>query len=155
PNDRSFAPSQTPQIWLKQDDAANHPSAAEATKTITFRYRRPGGDYAGWGLHLWGDAIDPSEGTTWDNPKPFTVGADGWATAIVKLADPSKPVNFIIHNGDTKDTPDDRHVVPIDLPTGINWVVQGDARNHPTRGSALNTAIIHYHRPAGDYGDPT
>jgi hypothetical protein len=110
PNDRSFEPSQTPQIWLKQDDAANYSSAAEAAKTITFRYRRPGGDYAGWGLHLWGDAIDPSEATDWAARSRSQVGTDGWATAIVKLADPSKPVNFIIHNGDNKDTPDDRSV---------------------------------------------
>jgi pullulanase-type alpha-1,6-glucosidase len=155
PNDRSFEPSKTPQIWVKQGDAANYTSAADATRTMTFRYKRPAGDYAGWGLHLWGDAIDPSEATEWANPKPFTVGTDGWGYATVKLVDPSLPVNFIIHKGDDKDTPDDRNVVPASLPTGINWVVQGDARNHLTQGSATNTAVIHYHRFAGDYGDYT
>jgi pullulanase-type alpha-1,6-glucosidase len=155
PDDRSFEPSAAPQIWLKQGDAASYASAAEAVKSITFRYHRPAGDYAGWGLHLWGDAIDPSEGTSWESPKPFTVGADGWASATVKLADATKPVNFIVHKGDEKDTPDDRSVVPADLPTGNNWLAQGDARNHPTRGAALNTAIIHYHRDDGDYGDAT
>ena len=43
-------------------------------------YNRPADDYGDhttgdfndfWGLHLWGDAIDPSEGTEWFDPKPF------------------------------------------------------------------------------------
>ena len=38
-------------------------------RIAVIHYFRPAGDYDGWGLHLWGDAIDPSEGTSWDKPK--------------------------------------------------------------------------------------
>ena len=29
---------------------------------------RPAGDYADWGLHLWGDAIADGTATDWDAP---------------------------------------------------------------------------------------
>ncbi len=62
--DRFFNPSQNPEIWLQ----AGRPDGLHVTRpprraTSTIHYQRPDGDYDGWGLHLWGDAIDPSEGT--------------------------------------------------------------------------------------------
>jgi hypothetical protein len=224
------------------------PSGPE-TPYALIHYQRPVGDYGDhttgdfndfWGLHLWGNAIDPAEATDWTSPKPF-LGEDEYGRfAWVKLADDSQPVNFIVHRGDTKDPPDspdrsfdpgttpeiwlrqgdltiytsqaaaqgfatvhygcadcanvtmngsppdatddygavwevpvtepseavtvtisDGGVVdvdgasftPEDVPTA--WFQAGDQTAYPSRGAAEDYATIHYHRPAGDYGDPT
>ena len=53
---------------------------APTTPYAIVQYNRPAGDYGDhitgnatqfWGLHLWGDAIAPSEATDWTDPKPF------------------------------------------------------------------------------------
>ena len=90
------------------------PSGPE-TPYALIHYQRPAGDYGDhttgnsndfWGLHLWGNAIDPAEATDWTSPKPF-LGEDEYGRfAWVRLADDSQPVNFIVHRGDTKDPPD-------------------------------------------------
>ncbi len=38
-------------------------------KYAVVHYNRPADDYDGWGLHLWGEAIDPTEATEWGAPK--------------------------------------------------------------------------------------
>ena len=55
--DRFIDPSVTPEVWLKSGDLTIYPSQAAADGFATIRYQRPDGVYAGWGLHLWGDAI--------------------------------------------------------------------------------------------------
>ncbi len=98
----------------------------------TLRYHRPAGDYTGWGLHLWGDGIDPAvlAQVAWDRPLPPTRIVDGWAEYDIRLTDDTKPVNFIMHlpNGDTVPTSrepgGDRSFVPIDNPQV--WIKQGD-----------------------------
>jgi len=103
----------------------------------TLRYHRPAGDYTGWGLHLWGDGIDPAvlAQVAWDRPWPPTRIADGWAEFDIPLTDDTKPVNFIVHlpNGDTVPTSrepgGDRSFVPIDHPQV--WIEQGDPVVHP------------------------
>ena len=37
--------------------------------TVTIYYLRADPSYDGWGLHLWGTAIDASTGTTWASPR--------------------------------------------------------------------------------------
>jgi pullulanase-type alpha-1,6-glucosidase len=159
--DRFFNPSATPEIWLRQDDAATYTSQAAAQGFVTIRYHRPDGDYGTpssdfntfWGLHLWGDAIDPSEGTEWTSPKPPTGIDDYGAFWNVLIQDASQPVNFIIHRGDIKDPGPDQSFLPAEEATV--WIQSGDETIYPQRGAAENFATIHYHRPDGDYGDPT
>jgi Bacterial pullanase-associated domain len=116
-------------------------------------YNRPGGDYGDhttgnfndfWGLHLWGDAIDVSEATDWTAPKPF-LGEDEYGRfAFVKLADDTRPVNFIVHRGDTKD-PDnspDRSFDPGTTPE--IWLRQGDATIYTSQAEAQGHATVHY-----------
>jgi alpha-amylase len=98
----------------------------------TLRYHRPAGDYTGWGLHLWGDGIDPAAlaQVAWDKPWAPARIADGWAEYDIPLIDDTKPVNFIMHlpSGDTVPTSrepgGDRSFVPIDHPQV--WLKQGD-----------------------------
>ena len=64
--DRFIDPSRTPEVWLRSGDPTIYTSQAAADGFATIRYHRADGDYDGWGLHLWGDAIDPADGTEWD-----------------------------------------------------------------------------------------
>ena len=125
------------------------PPPPPASDYAVIHYYRPGGDYDGWGLHLWGEAIDPAEGTSWGEPKMFAGQDDYGKYVAIKLKDPTKPVNFIVHKGNDKDTPADRNFVPSQLPE--NWLVQGDAANHGSRAAALKKTVIHYHRADGVY----
>jgi hypothetical protein len=159
--DRFFNPSVNPEIWLKNDDANTYTSQAEAQGFVTIHYHRDGGDYGNpnssdfndfWGLHLWGDAIDPSEGTSWAMPKKPTGLDDYGAFWNIQIVDPAQLVNFIIHRGDTMDPGQDENFTPEEVPTV--WKQSGDVEVYSQRGAAENFATIHYHREDGDYGDP-
>jgi alpha-amylase len=96
--------------------------------TAVVHYNRPGGDYGpipdGWGLHLWGDAVEPGvlANVAWDKPFQRT-GTDAFgAVYAIPLKDDTKPVNFIMHlpSGDsvpsTREPGGDRSFVPLDHP---------------------------------------
>jgi pullulanase-type alpha-1,6-glucosidase len=160
--DRFFDPSITPEIWLRNDDAEIYASQAEAQDFVTIHYHRPDGDYGDpttgdfndfWGLHLWGDAIDPSEGTGWTSPKPFDGVDDYGAFWNVEIQDASQPVYFIIHRGDIKDPGPDQSFVPLEAASV--WIQSGDETVFSQECAAQSSAAIHYHRPDGDYGDYT
>jgi alpha-amylase len=100
--------------------------------TAIVHYRRPAGDYADWGLHLWGDAIADSvmASVAWDKPLQRT-GVDAFGAVYeIPLKDDTKPVNFIMHrpSGDsvptTREPGGDRSFVPLAHPE--IWLVQGD-----------------------------
>ncbi len=158
PDDRLYVPGVTPEIWLKQDDATIYPSQAAAQGFVTIHYRRTLGDYDNWGLHLWGDAIAPPEGTSWDAPKQRSGVDDFGAFYTIAIQDATKPVNFIVHTPsgdsvpDTREPGGDRSFIP--AKTADIWLMQGDAKVYASRGAAENYALLHYHRTAGDYGDP-
>jgi hypothetical protein len=107
------------------------------TKAI-LRYFRPAGDYgdpasAGWGLHMWGEAVAPAvlAQISWDKPWPRTGVVGGWAVYEIPLVNATKPVNFIMHlpNGDsvpsTREPGGNRSFVPLASPEV--WIKQGDA----------------------------
>ena len=98
--------------------------------TAVVHYLRPAGDYADWGLHLWGDAIADGVATTWDAPRQRD-GIDGFGAVYrIPLKDDTKPVNFIMHRPsgdvvpDTREPGGDRSFVPLEHPE--IWLVQGD-----------------------------
>jgi alpha-amylase len=101
----------------------------------TLRYFRPAGDYGdpplGWGLHMWGEAVDPAIlPIDWNLPWQRAREEDGWAVYEIPLVTDERPVNFIMHlpGGDTVPTTrepgGDRSFLPIDNPQV--WIVQGD-----------------------------
>jgi glycosidase len=106
--------------------------AGPPLETAELRYFRPAGDYGQWGLHMWGDAVDPAvlAQIAWETPWPLTRVEDGWAVYEIPLVDDTKPVNFIMHlpSGDTvpdtREPGGDRSFLPIDHPTV--WLKQGD-----------------------------
>ncbi len=150
-DDRFFNPAVTPEIWLRQDDATTYTSQAAAQGYVTVHYNRPDGIYDDWGLHLWGDAIDPSEGTSWDSPKPQTGSDDFGVYWDILVQDVTQPLNFIIHKGDEKDPGPDQAFIPQEMASV--WINSGDETIYPQQGAAQGFITLHYHRPAGDYGD--
>jgi pullulanase-type alpha-1,6-glucosidase len=151
PDDRFFNPGLTPEIWLKAGDPTTYTSQAAAQGYVTIHYQRPDATYDGWGLHLWGDAIDTSTGTSWDSPRPYDGVDDFGAYWQVPVVNVSQPFNYIIHKGDDKDPGPDQSFIPQDQPSV--WVLSGDLNQYSSRGAAEKFVTIHYHRPAGDYGD--
>jgi glycosidase len=127
--------------------------AGPATPYAVVHYARPAGDYGDhttgnfndfWGLHLWGNAIAPSEATDWTIPKPF-LGEDEYGRfAFIELADDTQPVNFIVHRGDTKDPVDspDRSFVPGATPE--IWLRQGDTTVYTSQAEAQGFATVRY-----------
>ena len=155
PNDLFVNPFSTPEIWVTEGDETLYTSEAEAQGYVTFHYNRPDGNYTGWGLHLWQD----NWGTDWGAPLTSTMTDTYGAVYTLNVADYpnvdfSKPINFIMHNGDTKD--------PIDSPdragvfSGADdalWLKSESVDVYTQVGAATGKAYIHYHREDGDYGD--
>ncbi|MFZ4660370.1 MAG: pullulanase-type alpha-1,6-glucosidase, partial [Caldilineaceae bacterium] len=136
------------------------PPTTSEYKYAVIHYQRPAGDYGDhttgnyndfWGLHLWGEAIDASEGTEWTTPKPF-LGEDSYGKfAWIKLQDSSKDVNFIVHKGDVKDGTDaDRKFNPNSNSPEI-WLKQGDANFYTSQAAAQGFVTIHYKRSDNTY----
>jgi pullulanase-type alpha-1,6-glucosidase len=115
--DRHVDPSAASEIWLRPGDPAIYTAppytappaglpVAEPDVAV-IHYRRPGGDYAGWGLHAW-------EGTPrkprWDRPMfPDSYDAFG-AVFRVPVRPDAAGLRFVLHRGDTKDLPDDQRL---------------------------------------------
>ncbi|MBQ1050499.1 pullulanase-type alpha-1,6-glucosidase [Micromonospora sp. C51] len=125
---------------------------------LVVHHQRPDGDYDDWGLYAWGD-IDPEYATEWPQGQPFA-GTDAYGRfAWVKLKPGAKSVGFLVVDADgNKDVDNDRTVDVTQ--TGEVWVKQGDPATYLTREEAAGepappveegTAVIHYHRPDGDY----
>ena len=73
--------------------------AGPPAEQATVHYHRPAGDYADWGLHLWGDAVAPDvlASISWDSPLQRSRVVDGWAVYEIPLRTDEAPVNFIMH----------------------------------------------------------
>ena len=165
--DRSFNASQTPEIWLKQGDLTIYTSQAAAQGYVTIHYHRDDGQYGDytssnfedfWGLHLW-----TAQGslTDWTAPKRADGIDDYGAYFVVRasdypgLLDFSQPLNFIVHRGNNKD-PENSPDRSFDMSKHATiWLQSGDVAVYTQRGGAEDYAILHYRRPARDYGDPT
>jgi alpha-amylase len=148
PDLSGYAPGTSLRLLAVVEDNAGHVSVARATTTVveeqgggggtaTIHYHRDDGNYTGWGLHLWGDAIAEGVGTTWDAPRPPTRFDDFGAVFEIPLADPAAALNYIIHQPSGDDVPTtrepggDRSFVPAVSPEV--WVVSGDPTIHTTQ----------------------
>jgi pullulanase len=129
--------------------------AAAASEAIPdgsarIHYERPDGDYAGWVLHVWGDA---RETVSWAEGLPITgIGPHG-AYWDVRLADDAERVGFIVHKGDIKDPGPDMFLLLSQHGREI-WLVSGSDRiltAPPIAPPADDTARVHYYRPDAAY----
>ncbi|MCC5950070.1 MAG: pullulanase-type alpha-1,6-glucosidase, partial [Nitriliruptoraceae bacterium] len=164
--DRSFDPSATGEVWVVEGDADVYDNRADAQGFAEIRYHREDGDYlvdgsstgtgdGTWGLHVWGDGLSEGEATDWgDGPRPFDEVVDGWAVARLPIDDASEALGYLVRDaaGD-KDVDEDRTFTPAEMPT--IWLRSGEPEPYASQAAADNLAVIHYHRPDGDYGDAT
>ena len=62
--DQSRRPDGQGEAWVRSGEATVHPTRAAAEDTAVLHYRRADGDYAGWGLHVWDGAANPTDWTS-------------------------------------------------------------------------------------------
>ncbi|PPK66381.1 alpha-amylase family glycosyl hydrolase [Actinokineospora auranticolor] len=105
---------------------------------LVVHYNRPAGDYAGWGLHVWGDVESP---TSWTSPLPFAGETPYGRFAWVRLLPGARQVGFIVHNGDEKDGAD-RTADPAAQPQV--WLKSGAQTQYSSEIEATGTATVHY-----------
>ncbi|GHB07101.1 1,4-alpha-glucan branching enzyme [Streptomyces tendae] len=107
--DRTIDVTETGEVWIEQGKeqvATERPEypAQDTTKAV-LHYHRADGDYDGWGLHVWGDAADP---TDWAKPlQPVRTDPYG-AVFEVPLTEGASSLSYIVHKGDEKDLPTDQ-----------------------------------------------
>ncbi|MFF7636413.1 pullulanase-type alpha-1,6-glucosidase [Kitasatospora sp. NPDC008050] len=110
--DRSIDLSATGEVWVNSGDPTTYTSNPGSTpplpaNTAILHYHRADGNYAGWGLHDWTGAAGP---TSWTSPLPPS-GTDAFGDVFtVPLAPGATVLDYILHNGDTKDLPDNQEL---------------------------------------------
>jgi glycosidase len=143
--DRSFVPATTPEIWLRSGDVNVYTSQAEAQGYATVHYA--------CGTSCSAVTIDASsDGTTVASGAPPDAIDDYGAVFRLSPADLSSPLTVSISDGGVVDIAA-LMFTPTETPTA--WFQVDDQTLYPSRGAAEDFALIHYRRPAGDYGDPT
>ncbi|WP_329241870.1 pullulanase-type alpha-1,6-glucosidase [Streptomyces canus] len=126
--DRTIDVTRTGEVWIEQGKDAVHTQrpdypAQDRTKAV-IHYHRADGNYAGWGLHAWRGAANP---TDWSKPlEPVRTDAYG-AVFEVPLADGATSLSYIIHKGDEKDLPTDQS---LDLTANGHevWLLNGQEK---------------------------
>lgn len=107
--DRTIDVTETGEVWIEQGKeqvATERPEypAQDTTKAV-LHYHRADGNYDGWGLHVWGDAAQP---TDWAKPlQPVRTDPYG-AVFEVPLTEGARSLSYIVHKGDEKDLPTDQ-----------------------------------------------
>lgn len=144
PADRNFPePAAGKELWVIHDSgeyytasvpaltAAGIPAAPAISDGYTrLYYLQPDKNHDGWGLHAWSDSGGLT-GITWENPMAIR-GYDHYGYAYWDV--PSDLAGYIIHQGDTKDTPTDRSLDPSN---NENFIVSGDPVNYTDRLTAM------------------
>ena len=92
-------------------------------ETVTIYYLRADPSYDGWGLHLWGGALDTSTVTTWASPRMPDRIENGAAVFEIPVTDMAGALNFIAHNGDLKSPLYDMSIIPQTFGSEA-WLVQ-------------------------------
>ena len=122
--DRHVDPSETPEIWLHDGDPALHeppPAAAADPGVVTLHYRRPAGDYDGWGVHVWEGAVTR---TRWHQPL-VPAGFDRFGAVFrVPVRPDAVGLRYVLHRGAAKDLPTDQRLDLRD--TREVWLVAGE-----------------------------
>ncbi|MFP1624802.1 pullulanase-type alpha-1,6-glucosidase [Streptomyces sp. 5K101] len=129
--DRTIDLSKTGEVWIEQGRPGLSNTAPEGayppqdTSKAVLHYRRADGDYAGWGLHTWTGAANP---TDWSKPlEPVRTDAYG-AVFEVPLAPGATSLSYILHKGDYKDLPADQS---LDLKANGHevWLLAGQEKH--------------------------
>ncbi len=93
--------------------------------TVTVHYKRASEDYDPWGIHLEGEAIPASWGTTIRLPHKFDKVENGWAIKEVPIVADDVEFTFTILAGSNLSPGSQLNFVPSVFGTEV-WVVQDD-----------------------------
>jgi pullulanase len=142
------------EIWLATGQATQYASAAEALASMNvtivdapalaadqtiIHYVRRAGDYAGWGLHIWGPTS--VGGITWEAPL-MPAGQDNYGIFWVVAMQPGADhLNYIVHKGDVKDPGPDQKLTFADKGREI-WLIEGSAEQYPGPDEAMKALNI-------------
>lgn len=114
------------------------PAPALADGYVRLHYRRPDGNYEGWGLHLWGEGY-AGPPVLWSAAVPFD-GVDAYgAYWDIPYHDGVGDLNFIIHKGDLKD-PDPDRAFPDPDNNKEFWAVSGEVKVYLSQAEAIQAA---------------
>jgi pullulanase-type alpha-1,6-glucosidase len=149
--DLKFIPKDTPQVFIKSGDTTVYPSQAAAQDYVRFHYNGP----ADAVLYVFGAGADATEtANSYPGTRTFTATDTFGRYVDVKVGDPTKDIGFIVVKSDGAKDPDgDRFVTP--AKQAAVWLKTGEAKVNRSLSEAENVVTLHYHRPAGDYGDYT
>jgi glycosidase len=99
------------------------PAETTSISSMKIYYLHSSGNYNGWGLHLWGNSVDPDFVTTWQAPMPPTRIEQDYAYWEVPIVDENQIFSFIVHYGDLKSPNYDLIVTPATFGDTV-WVTQ-------------------------------
>lgn len=108
--------------------------AALADGFVRLHYFRQDGNYAGWGLHLWGEGYG-GPAIDWGKAMEPT-GKDTFGVFWDIAYKGAGGLSFIIHKGDDKDTANDREFVDPAKNREL-WAVSGEAEGYVSRANAM------------------
>ncbi|GIE97047.1 pullulanase-type alpha-1,6-glucosidase [Paractinoplanes rishiriensis] len=110
-DDRYVDPTETPEIWLRPGDPEIYTAPPSAASTepgfAVIHYRRPYGDYDGWGLHAWEGTLTRPD---WRRPLAPAGFDEFGAVFRVPVRPDAIGLRYVLHHGDHKDLPDDQRL---------------------------------------------
>lgn len=112
---------------------------AAPSKIFRIHYYRVQNDYAGWGLHVWGEGIKLPRRVTWTSPLPPSGVSDKGIHFDLPIADPSRPISFVLHRGDVRQAAGEVQITPATQASEI-WLIQDDPRLYPQMPASLQGA---------------
>ncbi|MDI6105770.1 pullulanase-type alpha-1,6-glucosidase [Actinoplanes sp. NEAU-A12] len=135
------------EIWVTAGDrrvSAVPPVTAPQPADVVIHYRRPDGDYAGWGLHCW-EGVPVTEKTRWGLPHMPTRFDSFGAVFEVRVRPDAVGLCYVLHRGEEKDLPDDQRLDltvtrEVWLTAGVRAPVRPDLG---TLGPELDAARAH------------
>ncbi|WP_159084007.1 alpha-amylase family glycosyl hydrolase [Saccharobesus litoralis] len=134
----SYQPDGQSQVQLlKSEPKPIDESGLGQAGTVSIHYLHSSLSYQGWGLHLWGEAIDQKLATSWQAPRLASRIEDDYAVYDVPIENANKVFNFIMHYDDFKSSDGDLAFTPATLGTHI-WLVEGDNTLYTDEVSARN-----------------
>lgn len=100
--------------------------------TLRIHYYRAQSDYAGWGLHVWGDGIKLPSRITWKEPLLPAGQNEQGIYFDIRVMDSNRVVNYILHQGDVKHPSLEVHILPSRQGFEV-WQIEDEPRLNFTR----------------------
>lgn len=100
--------------------------------TLRIHYYRAQNDYAGWGLHVWGDGIKLPNRITWKEPLLPAGQNEQGIYFDIRVMDSNRVVNYILHQGDVKHPSLEVHILPSRQGYEV-WQIDDEARLYFSR----------------------